>query len=174
MFKKHLTDQDYEMAMLRIDAVTKYCAIVTIKSNRERVGSGFFVECMNKIGQPPKVVYTDGETGIRNTGLFQKYFNENHITYVAIKSHPIVAERMIFTFKEMRDKRIKPNVQCADLIYPILLTYNKKRVHSATGLTPKEARALPNELEAYVNMKLKATPTEDTLREKLATKFIYT
>ena len=32
---KHLTYQDYEMAMLCIDAFTKYCAIVLVKSNHE-------------------------------------------------------------------------------------------------------------------------------------------
>ena len=42
-------------------------------------------------------------------------------------------------------------------IYPILLTYNNKLVHSATGLTPKEARDPSNELEADVNMQLQAT-----------------
>ena len=45
---------------------------------------------------------------------------------------------------------------CIDLIYPILLTYNNKLVHSATEMTPKEATKPENELNAYVNMKLKA------------------
>ena len=41
-------------------------------------------------------------------------------------------------------------------IYPILLTYNNKMVHSSTGLTPNEARKPQNELTAYLNMTLKA------------------
>ena len=45
---------------------------------------------------------------------------------------------------------------CIDLIYPILLTYNNKLIHSATEMTPKEATKPENELNAYVNMKLKA------------------
>ena len=41
-------------------------------------------------------------------------------------------------------------------IYPILLTYINKMVHSSTGLTPNEARKPRNELTAYLNMTLKA------------------
>ena len=47
-------------------------------------------------------------------------------------------------------------MQLVYLIYPILLTYNNKLVHSPTGLTPIEARDPSNELEANVNMQLKA------------------
>ena len=83
MFIKHLADQDYEMAILCIDAFTKYCVIVIIKSNNESELALGFIGCMNKMGKPPKVVCTDGEACIRNSGLFQKCFNENHITYVA-------------------------------------------------------------------------------------------
>lgn len=156
LFINHLPDQNYDIAMLCIDAFTKYCVIVPIKSKNESELALGFIECMNKMGKPPKVIFTDGETGIRNSGLFQKYFNENKITYVATKAHPIFAERMILTFKTMLDKRIKPNMQWVDLIYPILLTYNNKLVHSSTGLTPNEARKPSNELEAYINIKMKA------------------
>jgi hypothetical protein len=50
----------------------------------------------------------------------------------------------------------KENIQWTDYIYPILLTYNNKMKHSAIGMTPNEARKPENELEAYVNMKMKA------------------
>ena len=40
--------------------------------------------------------------------------------------------------------------------YLILLTYNNKLVHSATDMTPKKAAKPENELNSYVNMKLKA------------------
>ena len=175
LFIKHLPDQNYDTAMLCIDAFTKYCAIVPIKSKNESELALGFIECMNKMGKPPKVIYTDGETGIRNSGLFQKYFDENHITYVATKSHPIFAERMILTFKTMLDKRIKPGQQWTDLIFPILLTYNNKLVHSATGLTPKDARLPSNELTAYVNMSLQAKHQKKYPEIKVGDKvYIYT
>jgi len=37
-----------------------------------------------------------------------------------------------------------------------MFTYNNKLVHSAIEMTPKEATKPENELNAYVNMKLKA------------------
>ena len=69
MITKHLADQDYEMAMLCTYAFTKNCVIVLTKSNNESELALGFIECMNKMGKPPKVVYTDGETAIRNSGL---------------------------------------------------------------------------------------------------------
>ena len=53
-------------------------------------------------------------------------------------------------------KKTKPNMQWTDLIYPIQLTYNNKKVHSSTGLTPNEARKPSNELESFINMKMRA------------------
>ena len=53
------------MAMLCIDAFTKYCVIVRIKSNNENALALGFIECMGKMGNPPKVAYTDGDTGTR-------------------------------------------------------------------------------------------------------------
>ena len=83
------------MAMLCIDAFTKSCVICPIKSNSESELALGFIECMNKMGKPPKVVFTDGETGTRHSGVFQKYVNENHITYVAAKSQAIFTEILI-------------------------------------------------------------------------------
>ena len=67
---------------------------------------------------------------------------------------------MVLTFKTMLDKRLDnekhTNVQWTKYIYPILLTYNNKMVHSSTGLTPNDARKPQNELTVYLNMTLKA------------------
>ena len=84
---------------------------------------------------------TDGEkSGIKNGGLFQKYVQQHKITYIPTKGHPHMVERMIRTFKYMLDKRIKPGMQWTDLIYPILLTYINKLIHSAIQQTPNNAR----------------------------------
>ena len=108
------------------------------------------------MGHKPQVIYTDGETGIRNSGLFQQYCTENKITAHYSRGHPAFAERFIGTFKSMLDKRIKPGQDWAQLIYPILLTYNNKLVHSATEMTPKEATKPETELNANVNLELKS------------------
>ncbi len=115
--------------MICIDAFSKYCVIVPVKSKNESELALGFVECMNKMGGSPKVIMTDGEGGINNSGLFQKYFQQHKITYIPTKGHPHMVERMIRTFKDMLDKRIKPGMQWTELIYPILLTYNNKLLH---------------------------------------------
>ena len=56
----------------------------------------------------------------------------------------------------MLDKGIKPRQQWTENIYAIPLTYNNKLVHSATEMTPKESSKEDNELDVYVNLKLKA------------------
>ena len=160
LFIKHLEKQEYHIGMICIDIFTKYCVIVPISSKNEGDLAAGFLECIHKMGHKPEVIYTDGETGIRNSGLFHKYFEENHIAYIPTKTHPYFAERAIRTFREMLDKRIEnakdKNVQWTDYIFPILLTYNNKLVHSATGFTPNEARKPENELYVYLNIKLKA------------------
>ena len=133
--------------MLCIDIFSKYCAIVPIKGKTPSGLALCFIECMNKMGGPPKVIMTDGEGAIKNSGLFQKYFTEHHITDIPSRGHPVFAERMIRTFREMLDKRIKPGQDWTGLIYPILLTYNYKLVHSATEFTPNDARKETNEHE---------------------------
>ena len=111
---------------------------------------------MNKMGGSPKVIMKDGESGIKNSGLFQKYFQQHKITYIPTKGHPHMVERMIRTLKDMLDKRITPGMQWTELIYPILLTYNNKLIHSTIQQTPNNARKEENELETYINIKLHA------------------
>ena len=50
----------------------KYCDIVPLKSNTETKLTLSFIQCMNKMGKPPKIVHTDGETTIKNNVLFRK------------------------------------------------------------------------------------------------------
>ena len=59
---------------------------------------------------------TDDEGAIKNGGLFSKLFTEHHITYIPSRGHPVFAERMIRTFREMLDKMIKLDQQWADLM----------------------------------------------------------
>ena len=63
------------------------------------------------------------------------------------RGHPAFAERFLRTFKDKLFKRVENdekkgthNIQWIDYITEILLTYNTKDVHSATGPTPNEAR----------------------------------
>ena len=151
-----MADKQYDTPRVCIDVFTKYAAVVPVKGKTENDLALGMIESIVKMGHKPQVIYTDGETGIRNRGLFQKYFTGSKITVRYSRRHPTLAERFIGTFKSMLDKRIKPGQQWLGLIYSIVLTYNNKLVHSATDMTPKETTKPENELNAYVNLKLKA------------------
>ena len=56
----------------------------------------------------------------------------------------------------MLDKRIKPDEQWADLIYPILLTYTNRLVHFTTEFRPNNAREEFYEVMTYINMFMEA------------------
>ena len=83
--------------MVCIDVFTKYAAVVPIKGKTENDLALGMIESIVKMGRKPHVIYTDGETGIRTSGLFQKYFTENKITVHYSRGHPVFAERFIGT-----------------------------------------------------------------------------
>ena len=49
--------------------------------------------------------------------------------------------------------------QWIDFVYPIMLTYNNKMVHSATKMTPYEATKPSNAIDAKTNIELQASFT---------------
>ena len=79
--------------------------------------------------------------------------------FITPKTQLAFAEWRRSTLKPMFVKRIKLGQQCIEHIYPITLTYNNKFVHSDTEHTPKEASKQYNQLDVYVNMKLRANKT---------------
>ena len=124
---------------------SKYDFVVPIKGKTESDLAHGMIECFAKMGQPPRIVYTDGETGIRHSWRFQQYFNQHKITVHFARGHPAVAERFNETFKPMLDKRIQPGQDWTQHIYPIMLTYNNKLGYSTTKYTPKMATKQENE-----------------------------
>ena len=74
MFIKHLENEQYDTTMVCIDVFTKYVAVVPVKGKTENDLAFGMIESIVKMGHMPQVIYTDGETGIRNSGLFQKNF----------------------------------------------------------------------------------------------------
>ena len=161
-FINHLDNQKFKIGMICIDVFSKYCVIVPIKSKSEGDLAHGLLECIHKMGKTPKVIYSDGESGLQ-TNVFKKYYRDEGIIYVATRTHPSFAERMISTFKMMLDKRLDNSdfklLQWTDYIFPILLTYNNKLVHSSTGFTPNDARKRENLLDVYVNLKSHAQAT---------------
>ena len=79
------------------------------------------------------------------------------------RDHPAFVERFIRTFKDIIFKRVenderkgKNNIQWTDYIFQIMITYNTKNVHSATGQTPLEATKKGNEFKSKLNVSIQA------------------
>jgi hypothetical protein len=51
------------------------------------------------------------------------------------------------------------NPQWVDFVYPIMLTYNNKMVHSSIKMTPSEATKPSNAIDAKANIELQASFT---------------
>ena len=155
-FINHLTNQEYTVALVCIDAFIKFAVVEAIEGKTQEDLGYAMISAFVKMGKNPKVVYTDAETGRRNSTIFKTYFDENQITVHYTKSRAAVEERLIRTFKDMLDKRIRANEQWNQHIYAIMLTYSCKLIQSYTGYTPYEARTPVNELDMYLNLKIKA------------------
>ena len=61
--------------MVCIDIFSKYAVVVAIKSKQEGDVAAGVLECLNKMKNTPKIIYTDDE-GALKTKVMQKYFNE--------------------------------------------------------------------------------------------------
>ena len=54
---------------------------------------------------------------------------------------------------EQNDGEVK---RWVDVLYPVLLTYNRRMVHSATKFTPNEAMKPSNKIDVKLNLELRA------------------
>ena len=98
--------------------------------------------------------------------MITSYFEEEKIELHITRGHPAFAERSFRTVKdklfkwiENDEKKGKDHCQWIDYITEIMRTYNDKDVHSATGLTPKEARKPRNDAKAKISRTIGARKT---------------
>ena len=145
-FINDLDEQKFKVGVLMIDVFDKFMYVVPIKSKQERDVASGMIECLNKMGKKPEIIYTDDE-GALNKEAIQKYLKDENIEHHRTRAHPNFSERAIRTFKDLLYRRVeadekkgKQNIQWPDYILEILLTYNNQMKHSATGFTPKDAR----------------------------------
>ncbi len=145
--------------MLMIDIFTKYMVVVPIASKSEKTGdiTAGLLECLNKMGKKPEIIYSDNELGL-GTEAVDNLLKERGIDHIITRSKAWFAERAVRTFKSALYKRVenskKEDVQWTEFIFPILLTYNNKLKHSTTNHTPSEARETKNELSVKLNLLL--------------------
>ena len=70
-FINHLINEEYTVALVCIDVLSKYAVVEPIKGKTQEDLAYGMISAFVKMGKPPKVIYMDGEIAIRNSGLFK-------------------------------------------------------------------------------------------------------
>ena len=164
-FINDLDEQKFRVGVLTIDVFDKFMYVVPIKSKQEGDVASGMIECLNKMGKKPQIIYTDDEGALKKEAI-QKYLQDENIEHHRTRAHPSFSERAIRTFKDMLYRRVeadeknnKQNIQWPDYVLEILLTYNNQMKHSARGFTPKEARKPSNQFKVKLNLTMKGKRT---------------
>ena len=139
-----------------VDIFTKYINIIPIKTKTIPEILEAIKTVLAKMGKPESI-YTDNEGAWSLGTEIDKYFKDNDINHIITLSHAAVAERSIRTIKSEIYKRVKlpSETNWSELLYPILLKYNNKSVHSSTGYTPADAGKTQNHLNVKINMEMR-------------------
>ena len=98
------------------------------------------------------MIYTDGQTVLRQSGLFHKHRGADSITVDYTKHHPAFAERSMSTFNQ--DRTSESSLPTMDRIdVTDLVTCNNMLVYSTTAHTPQKASAQYNQLDVHIYTK---------------------
>ena len=157
-----LKDKECKGGLVIIDIFTKYATMIPTKDNKAPT----FLEALKKgtqnMGGKPKTIYADSEGAWFNKEI-KDYLEEHNIKLIITLNHANVVERVIRTLKSMIYKRIEAAEQndgevkrWIDVLYPVLLTYNRRMVHSSTKFTPNDAVKPSNKLDVKLNLELVA------------------
>lgn len=150
---------NYKIGVCMIDIFSKYASVVPISSKQPPDVLSGIIECFNKMGKKPKILFTDNE-GSFTSNIIKSYCKENNIEQMFSNNHAQFVERFIRSFKDMIYKRVTHFKKPWDeLIYPVLLIYNNKLVHSSTNYTPDNARKSINTFDVKMNLEMKAKNT---------------
>ena len=155
-------EQKYRGGLVCIDVLSKYAVVIPIVSKNEPDVIEATKETLKRMGKKPKIIYSDDEKAIAGSD-FKDYIEGENIELYRTRGHPAFAERFIRTYKDMLFKRVeadekkgREHIKWTDYNLEIMLTYNDKMKHSATGMTPKEARKDKHEFRAMLNVASKA------------------
>ena len=96
----------YNVALLMVDDFTKYTEVIPLKDKAEGSLLSGLMEGFNKMGGKPITVYFDDEPAL-SSKYTKQFFNEQHIRFLATRTHAAIAERQIKTIKDMLHKRIE-------------------------------------------------------------------
>jgi len=141
--------------VLCIDIFSKFITIIPIKTKTIPEILNVIKQIINKVGKP-KNVYTDNEGAWSKRTEIDKYFKGENINHIITLSHPNVSERAIRTIKDIfkRSGKLPSDKKWSELLYPILLKYNFKSVHSSTNMTPSNAEKPENQFFVKLNLEM--------------------
>ena len=152
----------FKFGLLLVDIFTKFVTVVPIANNDvDNVLKGL-KEALVQMGGKPKTIYSDSEGALIGTKM-TKYLTDEDIRLITTRTHAWVAERHIRTVKDMLFKRILNKYMKVDiwqtLLDEVLTRFNTKMIHSATGLTPVEAKRQENEALVKGRLQVKQLKT---------------
>ena len=101
-----LENQKFRTGMICIDIWSKYMNIVPIKSKTPPDILAGMMENINKMGDEPKLMYTDEEGRSFNRSVLD-YLKEEKIELHKTRGHPAFAERGIQTFEGKLFRRVE-------------------------------------------------------------------
>ena len=143
-----------EIGLVMIDIFSKYAVVIPIASKETPDVIAGMMEGFQKMGGKPKCIYSDNE-GALGSSLFDEFCESHKVKLITTRTHAWVAERFIRTLKDMINKRIENTEKTwKDVLFEVLLTYNSKNVHTATGLTPDQAKLDKYRLQVKMNLEL--------------------
>jgi len=143
-----------EIGLVMIDIFSKYAVVIPIATKETPDVIAGMMEGFQKMGGKPKCIYSDNE-GALGSSLFEEFCESHKVKLITTRTHAWVAERFIRTLKDMINKRIENTEKTwKDVLFEVLLTYNNKDVHTATGLTPDQAKLDKYMLQVKMNLEL--------------------
>ena len=143
-----------EIGLVMIDIFSKYAVVIPIASKETPDVIAGMMEGFQKMGGKPKCIYSDNE-GALGSSLFDEFCESHKVKLITTRTHAWVAERFIRTLKDMINKRLENTEKTwKDVLFEVLLTYNNKNVHTATGLTPDQAKLDKYRLQVKMNLEL--------------------
>ena len=158
-FINDLPKQTSKIGMLLIDIFTKQAVVYPLQGKDVNDILTGLLEGMVALGGRPEIIYSDHEGALGSNAMAEWFASQKNLTHHITRNHAHFAERFIRTFKDALYKRIDQgsvqNPQWTDFIFEIMLTYNNKNKHSATGMTPAEAAKPKNEVAVKMNLLLK-------------------
>lgn len=145
----------YTIAIGCIDIFSKYAVVIGINNKQSETLLEALKQVFKLMGKPA-ILMTDEEGGLQSKQVGD-YLKKENITYIVNRNHCAFIERFIRTFRNLINRRLqKRNEHWYDLIFEVLLTYNRKMVSSATGFTPNDANKKENRAEVKDSMESRA------------------